>query len=155
MTELETIKIMEVLNALYAGGNNEPRQQAIAWHCILCKHDFNETMNAVFRFAENDTRDYATFPTPGKIIAEIKAEESRNNATIKEIIRSIGYGKDYDELSEPAKALIPRESYCKWMNIKADEFAEKQEKYADFLRRRQQLQIEQREPRYREPNQLR
>ena len=137
MTEMETIKIMEVLDAFYAGGKNDPGQQALAWHYVFKKYDFNDAINAVFRFAENDTRDYASFPTPGKIVAEIKAEEARNTATIKEIIRSVGYGRDYCELSESAKALIPEKSYSKWLNIKADEFAEHQDKYARFLKDRQ------------------
>ena len=137
MTEMETIKIMEVLGAFYAGGKNDPQQQAFAWRYALRNCNFNAALSAVFRFAENDTRDYASFPTPGKIIAEIKAEEARNNAIIKEVIRGVGYGRDYRELSESAKVLIPEKSYNKWLNIKADEFAEQQDKFASFLKNRQ------------------
>ena len=141
MTKEETLKVLAVLNAFYAGGKNDPKAQVTAWHLVMGKYDYNDAMAAVLRFAENDTRDYATFPAVGKIIAEIKAEERRKQNAINMVIRGIGYGRSYDMLSEDAKSLIPEESYNKWLKIDAEEFAEKQKAFAEFLKKRQ-LQLE-------------
>ena len=35
MTKEQTIKVLQMLNAFYAGGGNDPREQVIAWHMIL------------------------------------------------------------------------------------------------------------------------
>ena len=137
MTREETIKVLEVLNAFYAGGKNDPQQQAIAWHMVLADYDFNDAMNAVLRFAENDTREYAAFPAVGNIVGEIRAESARKNSAISEIIRAVGYGKEYSELSNDAKALIPESSYEKWLKIDAEKFSTQQNRFAAFLRDRQ------------------
>ena len=137
MTKEETIKILAVLNAFYAGGKNDPKQQAVAWHLVLGKYDYNDAMAAVLRFAENDTRDYATFPAVGKIVEEIRAEAIRRRQQISEVIRSVSYGKDYDDMSESARAIVPRNTYETWLKIDAEVFASKTEVYADILRRSQ------------------
>lgn len=141
MTELETIKILEMLSAFYAGGKNDPKQQVVAWHMILHEYDFSEAMDAVLHFAKNDTRQYATFPAVGKIVEQIRLAKHRREQTITEIIRSVGYGRQYADLSGEAKALIPEESYQKWLDVDATEFSEKQTKFAEFLRNRR-LQLE-------------
>jgi phosphoenolpyruvate carboxylase len=136
MTQDETIKVLELLNAYYAGGKNDPKQQVVAWHLILQKYDFDDAMAAVLRFVEDDTRSYASFPGVGLIVNEIKAEARRRESYIAEIIRMVGYGNDYSCLSDEAKALIPETSYAKWLAIDAEEFASKQSTFADFLRKR-------------------
>ena len=66
---------------------------------------------------------------------------SRKNSLIKEIVTSVQYGKSYDQLSVGAKELMPEESYGKWLAVDPMEFAQKADKFADFLRKRQ-LQLE-------------
>lgn len=136
MTQGETIKVLELLNAYYVGGKNDPKQQVVAWHLILKKYDFEDAMAAVMRFAENDTRSYPSFPGVGVIVNEINAEVKRRESRIAEVIRMVGYGKDYDSLSDEAKKLIPETSYAKWLAIDAEEFASRQGAFADFLRKR-------------------
>lgn len=139
MTREETIKILEMLSAFYAGGRNDPRQQVIAWHLVLERYNFDDAMAAVIRFAENDTRDYATFPAVGRIVGEIRREEKRQRNTISEIIRAVGYGKGYAELSEGARALIPEEMYLEWLGIDSEEFVLQQDVYAGILKKRRAL----------------
>ncbi len=141
MTKEETIKIMTMLGAFYSGGKNNPRQQAIAWHMILGKYNYEDAQNAVLRFAENDTRDYATFPAVGKIVNEIRKEATRREGLIREITTAVQYGRSYDQLSANAKALMPEDSYGKWLAVDPVEFSQKADKFADFLRNRQ-LQLE-------------
>ena len=137
MTKEETIRLLELLNAYYAGGKNDPKQQAYAWHLIMQKYDFNDAMAAVLRFVENDRRSYGGFPGVGNIVDEIKQEETRKNRIIKHIVHSVQYGKDYDQLDAEARALIPEDSYNKWLRVEPEEFAQKADKFADFLRTRQ------------------
>lgn len=137
MTKDETIKILALLNAFYAGGKGDPKQQAIAWHLVLGKYDYNDAMAAVLRFAENDTRDYATFPAVGKIVEEIKAEVIRRRQQIGEVMRSVQYGNEYEGLSESAKAIVPKATYDTWLKMDAEVFAGKADIFADILRRSQ------------------
>lgn len=133
MTKEETVKIMAMLGAFYSGGKNDPKVQANAWYLILAKYDYKIASKAVLHFAENDTRDYATFPAVGKIVAEIKAEEARTKAPINETIRAISYGRSYQTLSANAKALITESSYNEWLSINAEEFAGMTDKLAMIL----------------------
>ena len=125
MTKEETVKIMAMLGAFYSGGKNDPRIQAQAWHLILAKYPYDVAEAAVLHFAENDTREYATFPTVGTIVAEIKAEQMRLERPIKEIVKAISYGWDYDQLSEDARRNITEEHYSEWLHMDAEEFANK------------------------------
>lgn len=137
MTKDETIKILALLNAFYAGGKGDPKQQAVAWHLVLGKYEYNDAMSAVLRFAENDTRDYATFPAVGKIVEEIRAESIRRHQQITEVIRSVAYGKCYEDMSGSARAIVPKPTYDTWLKIDAEVFASKTDVYADILRRSQ------------------
>ena len=142
MTKDETIKVLAMLNGFYAGGKNDPRQQAFAWHLVLGKYDFNDAMAAVIRFAENDNRDYATFPAVGRIVAEIKKENTARTAAVQEVIRAISYGKPYEHMTDRAKALITQGQYAEWSRIDAMDFAYDSEKYADILRTAQNNLLE-------------
>lgn len=133
MTKEETIKIMAMLGAFYSGGKNDPKMQAVAWHMILAKYDYKTAEAAVLHFAENDKREYATFPTVGAIVAEIKAESARRFRPIREIIRSVSYGDPYKSLSAEARQLIDIKQYREWLCIDAMEFAERSEEFAHYL----------------------
>lgn len=142
MTETECIKIMAMLGAFYSGGKNDPKMQAKAWYLILGKYPYRIAEQAVLHFAENDTREYATFPTVGKIVEEIRAEQKRIDKPIGEIIRNISYGRDYVQLSREAKALIGEEVYGEWLNMNAEDFANKSDILADLLKGNQQMMLE-------------
>lgn len=142
MTKEETVKIMAMLGAFYSGGKNDPRIQAHAWHLILGKYPYRIAEQAVLHFAENDTREYATFPTVGKIVAEIKAEQMRIDKPVKEIVRNISYGRDYAQLTDNAKVLISEELYNDWLDMDAEEFAYKADALSDFLKGNQQMMLE-------------
>lgn len=124
MTKEECVKILAVLGSFYGGGKTDPKAQVNAWYKILQKYPYDVADRAVFNFAENDVRDYATFPAVGKIVQAIKEEEKRRSAPIKEIIRNVSYGHDYSSLSDAAKELINRETYAAWLSVDAEEFAE-------------------------------
>lgn len=142
MTETECIKIMAMLGAFYSGGKNDPKMQAKAWYLILGKYPYRIAEQAVLHFAENDTREYATFPTVGKIVEEIRAEQKRIDKPIGEIIRNISYGRDYVQLSREAKALIREGVYDEWLNMNAEDFANKSDILADLLKGNQQMMLE-------------
>ncbi len=136
MTKDETIKVLELLNAFYAGGKGDPKQQVIAWHLVIGKFDFEDAMNAVLHFAERDKRDYATMPGVGKIVEAIEGIIRRREEPVRDVIRNVQSGLPWSCLTARAKALIPEESYGKWLNIDAEEFAQNSDKYADYLRKR-------------------
>lgn len=137
MTREQTIKVLQVLNAFYAGGKNDPKEQVTAWHLIMSKYDFDDAMTAVLHFAENDTREIATFPAVGLIVNEIrKAEKARSN-TINEIIVGVSYGRAYDQISDEAHLLISKDMYNEWLNMDAEVFSTKAGTYREFLKNKQ------------------
>ena len=120
MTKEETVKIMSMLGAFYSGSKNNAKMQAAAWHLILEKYDFEIAQKAVLNFAENDTREYGTFPAVGVIVREIRNQQYLESKPIKEVIRSISYGKGYEDISDDAKRIISKEVYNKWLKIDAE-----------------------------------
>ena len=137
MTKEECVKILAVLGSFYGGGKTDPKAQVNAWYKILEKYPYDVADRAVFNFAENDVRDYATFPAVGKIVQAIREEEKKRNMPIKEIIRNVSYGREYPSLSDAAKKLISRETYDTWLSVDAEEFAENSAAYTLALLGRQ------------------
>lgn len=142
MTKTETIKIMAMLGAFYSGSKNDPKLQAEAWHLILGKYPYRVAEQAVLHFAENDTREYGTFPTVGTIVAEIKTEQARIDKPVREIIMNISYGREYAQLTNDAKAIISEESYDEWLSMNAEEFASKSDVIASAIKNNQQTLLE-------------
>lgn len=141
MTKEDTIHILQFLNAIYAGDKNDPVEQVSAWHLILQKYDYNDAMQAVVNFAENDTRDYASFPAVGVIVNEIRKVEKARSDAISEIIIGISYGRTYDMISDKAKALIGRATYEDWLSMDAELFSIKAGSLKQILQQKQK-QIE-------------
>lgn len=142
MTKTETIQIMAMLGAFYSGGKNDPKLQAEAWYLILQKYDFKTAQKAVLNYAENDVRDYATFPAVGVIVKEIRCQQKREARPIREIIRSISYGKEYEELGDEAQKMISEDKYNDWLNVDAELFAMNTDKYAEALSTGHTLMLE-------------
>lgn len=140
MTKEETIKIMAMLGAFYGAGKSNPEVMAAGWHLILEPYPYESAYKAVLAYAENDTREYASFPSVGNIVVAIKDEMAKEEAPVKEIIRAISYGWNYDQLSAEAKWNISRPHYDEWLKMDAEEFANNANKYAESIRaRRKQL----------------
>lgn len=142
MTREETLKVLAMLNAFYAGDKNDPQQQLAAWHLILQKYDYEIAKKAVINFAENDARQYATFPAVGAIVAEIRKCEAEMNKPIKEIVRAVAYGYDYTQLSYTARSRISEEAYNEWLAMDAEEYASKMDVLADSLKIHRQKRLE-------------
>lgn len=142
MTKEETIKVLQMLNAFYAGGKGNPKEQVIAWHLIMGKYAFEDAMTAVLHFAENDTRQYATFPAVGLIVDEIRKAEKARKALVDAVMKGISYGTAYEDIKEEAKALISKERYDEWLSIKADVFQANAGTYRQILLQKQE-QLEQ------------
>lgn len=136
MTKEESIKIMAMLGAFYSGSKNDPKQQAAVWYMVIGKYDFEVAKKAVLNYAENDTREYASFPACGVIVAEIKKVQAEMDRPINEVIHRIATGLDYYGLSVEAQKLISEPQYNEWLNMNAEEFANHMSDYADVLRRR-------------------
>lgn len=137
MTKNETLMILAMLNAFYAGGKNDPQQQVHAWHLILGKYDFNDAKEAVLTFAENDVRQYATFPAVGLIVNEIRKIKKNREGKVNEIMLGVSYGKTYDMISDEAKTLISEERYNEWLAIDAIKFSENAGKFRESLKQKQ------------------
>lgn len=137
MTKAEAIQVMAILAGLYGQGKGNPEVMAESWYLILEPYDFEMAKKAVLNYAKNDTREYGTFPTVGNIVKEIEAEMRREQAPIKEVVRAISYGWGYDQLSKEAKANITEEHYNDWLNMDAEEFANKANALAGTLKSKQ------------------
>ena len=122
MTKEETIKILAMLSAFYGQGKSNPEQMATAWHLILSKYDYRITQKAILSFAENDVREYATFPDVGKIVEAIRNEMAQEAKPIKDTIMCIQYGKPYISTPPRVKALISEERYNEWLAMDAEIF---------------------------------
>lgn len=133
MTKEETIKIMMMLGAFYSGSKNNAKMQAQAWHMVLEKYDYLTAQKAVLNFAENDTREYATFPAVGVIVKEIRMQQQREARPAREVIRAISYGRGYEQLSKDAQAIISEDKYNEWLAIDAEEFSSKADTFAGLL----------------------
>ena len=120
MTQEQTIKVLE--------------QQVIAWHLILQDYDFEDAMNAVLTYARTDRREYAQFPTVGRIIEQIEKVYASKTRAINEVIRSIAYGRPYEELGVDEKLLISKHRYSDWLNMDAEKFANCSHKLAESLK---------------------
>lgn len=142
MTKTETIQIMAMLGAFYSGGKNDPKLQAEAWYLILQKYDFKTAQKAVLNYAENDVRDYATFPAVGVIVKEIRCQQMREARPVREVIRRISYGQGYDELTDDARNIISEDKYNEWLKVDAELFAMNTDKYAEALSTGHTLMIE-------------
>lgn len=132
MTKEETIKILAMLNAFYAGGKNDPQQQVVAWHMILGKYEYEAALKAVLRFAENDVREYASFPAVGAIVKLIREEKEKYDNSIKAIIHHIAYGRPYDQHSL-LHNMIDKDVYNEWLNLDAEFFSQEAETFAKLL----------------------
>lgn len=122
MTEKEVVKIMAMLGAYYGGGKTNPQQQATAWYLVLKDFDFKIAQVAVVNFAKNDTRDYAAFPTVGKIVDAIRTETKSRAKPIREIKMAISYGRSYDQLPDECRRIISKVEYGVWSQMNAEQF---------------------------------
>lgn len=122
MTQEETVKIMAMLGAYYGGSKTDPQQQATAWYLVLKDFDFKIAQVAVVNFAKNDMRDYATFPTVGKIVDAIRTETKSRAKPIREIKMAISYGRSYDQLPDECRRIISKIEYGVWSQMNAEQF---------------------------------
>ncbi len=134
MTKKETIQLMALLSAFYGAGKSNPEIMAEGWYLILEPYDFEIAKRAVLNYARNDTREYGTFPTVGNIVKCIEEERYQEELPIREIVRSISYGRDYNQLSDRAKCNISEDRYNSWLNMDAEEFSNKAHIMAETLR---------------------
>ena len=137
MTEKETVQVMAMLEGFYGMGKGNPEIMAAAWHLVLKDYDFGIASKAVIEYAKNDTREYASFPTVGNIVKCIEDEMKKEQAPINEVVRAVAYGWQYDQLSAEAQANITKEHYDDWLNMDAEEFANKANVLAGTLKKKQ------------------
>ena len=133
MTQQDTLRILAMLHSFYGRPKADPTDVAQAWYLILKDYDYEMTKNAVLKFAENDTRDYASFPAPGVIIKLIRAEENKRLKSVMEITSSIGRGKPYEQLSDMAKQICSSDMYHEWLRTDPVKFISNQSTYEQIL----------------------
>ena len=107
MTQQETVKILMRLSAFYGEGKSDVRIMTEAWHELLQDYPYHVAKRAVMNFAKHDVRDYASFPTPGKIIEAVEAEMGVYNR-----IFNLALSKaEYEKLTDYEKRLIGIDRY--------------------------------------------
>lgn len=136
MTKKEAVQIMAMLGAFYGAGKANPEVMAEGWYLILEPYDFDIAYKAVLKYAENDTREYAQFPTVGNIVKKIKEQMAEEQAPITEVVRAVSYGWGYDQLSKKAQELISNGQYKDWVNMDAEKFANSADILAGTLKRK-------------------
>lgn len=142
MTKEETVKIMSMLGALYGEGKSNPKNMAAVWHMIIGKYDYETAQQAVLNFAENDTREYATFPAVGVIVKEIRKQRMLEEKPVRDVIRGVIMGKKYEDLDTEAKELISETKYEDWLRLNSEYFVSKADVFADQLTTGHTLMIE-------------
>lgn len=138
MTEKDTLTIMAMLSAYYGEGKSNARLMATAWHAILKDYNVSIAQQAVIRFAREDTRDYATFPPPGKIVAAIEAEEKLRYG----VFNALRARKNYDTLDDRYKSLISKERYEAAAMLPDEELDAGKDMFIQSLMPREVLKLE-------------
>lgn len=122
MTKDEVVKIMAMLGQFYGGVKANPREMAQAWYLVLNEFDYKVAQVAIINFVKNDTRDYNTFPTVGKIVDAIRTETKSRAKPIREIKMAISYGRSYDQLPDECRRIISKIEYGVWSQMNAEQF---------------------------------
>ena len=137
MTEKDTVMVLAMLSAFYGEGKSDVRLMAAAWHALLKDYNVAVAQRAVLRFAKNDQREYASFPTAGKIIAAIEEEMGIRRG----IFNSIKNRQNYDTLDERYKELIPKDRYENALTKTDAELEEGKDAFIQSLMPTEVLQI--------------
>lgn len=107
MTKEETLQILAMLSAYYGEGKSDVKTMVKAWHLIIGEFDYIIAERAIVEFAKNDTRDYASFPTPGAIVKAIKKQKGIYSL----IFNTIYHNGSYRELPEVAQRIISEDGF--------------------------------------------
>ena len=107
MTKEGTAQILAMLSAYYGEGKSDVKTMVKAWHLIIGEFDYLIAERAIVEFAKNDTRDYASFPTPGAIVKAIKKQKGIYNL----IFNTIYHNGSYRELPEVAQRIISEDGF--------------------------------------------
>ena len=129
MTKKETLIIMAMLSAYYGEGKSDAVEMAAAWHAILKDFDFPTTQMAVVNFAKHDTRDYASFPAPGKIVAAIEEETAKRRGVFNAALR----GDSWEALPAQYKAITTPFYYNQLLLLGEDGLRERKYDILDNL----------------------
>lgn len=133
MTKDETMAILSMLSEMYRAKTTDAETTVNAWHIFLGEYDYPTVAVAVYEYIKNDTRDYASFPAVGVIIAEIKKERGRRNM----IFNAAFAGKSYDELDDELKKRCPMPVYDRMLELGADEMLKQRDVIIEALTPRQ------------------
>ena len=129
MTKRETLIILAMLSAYYGEGKSDPSEMAAAWYVILKDYDFPTAQVAVVNFAKNDTRDYASFPAPGKIVEAIEKEVAKRRGVYNAALR----GDSWDELGIEYKAITTPFYYNQLLLLGEDGLRERRQAIIENL----------------------
>jgi len=138
MTKSETIQIMALLGAFYGAGKSNPEIMAEGWYLVLEPYDYEIACRAVLNYAKNDAREYASFPTVGNIVKAIESAMAKEEAPVKEVIRAVSYGWDYDQLSKDAREIVTPLRYDELLKMDAEKFSNDAGKIATTLKTKRQ-----------------
>lgn len=129
MTFEETAGILYMLSAYYGEGKADAKTMAYAWLAILEPYDFGLVQEAIIEYAKNDTRDYASFPTAGNIIAAIKAQIGIRNGIVNSAINRV----EYSELSDKYKEYIDEQKYGMLLSKEPEEITNNRKTCIEWL----------------------
>lgn len=120
MTEKETVKALTLLSSFYGEGKAEVNIMVKAWHELLADYEYFVVRRAIFNFARNDTREYASFPTPGTIVMEIENEQSTYSGIYNALLNDQWNG-NYEKVPDYIKQLFSADQYDRFMALEYQE----------------------------------
>ena len=139
MDKTETAKLLGNLSILYGRPKGDPEMTAEVWHELVKQYDYKDALKAVYDFARQDIRDYATFPAPGVIINIIEETADKKKKRLFRIWNGMYDQLPYSNLPKECQELCPEDFYERGKNMRAEDLIAKRDEVIAYLTRKQLL----------------
>lgn len=139
MDKAETAQLLGNLAILYGRPKGDPEMTANVWYELVKQYDYKDAMKAMYDFARQDTRDYATFPAPGIIISFIESAADYKRRLRFRTFNMMYDGRPYEELPEDCQNICPKEVYERGLKMDVEELLSKKNDFINYLTNKQLL----------------
>lgn len=137
MDKTETAKLLGNLSILYGRPKGDPEMTADVWHELVKQYEYKDALKAMYDFARQDTRDYATFPAPGVIISFIEKGIEHKKGLLYRTFNDMFDGRPYEELPEGCKEICPQSVYERGLAMDTDELLMKKAEFINYISKKQ------------------
>lgn len=143
MTKTETIKILTILSAFYGQGKSDTEIMANAWHVVIGEYEYYIAERAVYNYVRNDTREYASFPSPGNIIDEIEKESKLYNRMFNQVLnaarsilkdRAELYRSYREKIDKSGKKLISADKFVELASMREEDLLDMRDTIIEELK---------------------